>query len=558
MELHKIRQRLSMGESIYDLPLKVTFYGRVSTDKDAQLNSLDNQISYFQDFIQNNENWTYIDGYIDEGISGTSVNKRDGFLKMISDAKLGKFDLILTKEISRFSRSTLDSIKYTQELLSYDVGVLFQSDNINTIMPDSELRLTIMSSIAQEEVRKLSDRVKFGFKRSQEKGRVLGNSAIIGYKKCDGKLIIDEEEAKIIKLIFEKYSTGDYGLQSLSRYLYENGYKSKTGKMYANSTIRCIIRNPKYIGFFCYNRIKTVDPRTKKRIIMKHKDWIVYDSKGVIPKIVTPELWEKCNKILEERTCGYLKKQSGKDAFKRRTTYSGLLHCSEHNTTFIRHTDSRSKRHVWICGIQAKHGVKECKSPIIYEEELEKICLNIIQKILKERESIINDLYKLYKENSISRNYKNEINKIIKQKELVYLKKEKLMDLLLSGEVKAKDYDLKNNALDKEIENLENKIYELKISEEKYKKLQDSFDEIQKTIKNEIYSKETYPKFVQMFISKIMVSKINGNRYHLKLDFFIDVLGKELSVEYNPKKNLPLCNYQENNNNVISGRRKSY
>jgi len=171
MELYKIRNRISMGESIYDLPLRVTFYARVSTDKDAQLNSLDNQIMYFKDFIQNNKNWTYVDGYIDEGISGTSVNKREDFLRMIEDSEKGMFDLILTKEISRFSRSTLDSIKYTQALLKNNVGVLFQSDNINTIMPDSELRLTIMASIAQEEVRKLSERVKFGMKEVLKKGK---------------------------------------------------------------------------------------------------------------------------------------------------------------------------------------------------------------------------------------------------------------------------------------------------------------------------------------------------------------------------------------------------
>ena len=160
MDLCKIRNEISKGESIYNIPLRVTFYARVSTDKDVQLNSLDNQILYFKNFIMENSNWNYIPGYIDEGISGTSVKKRTNFLKMIRDAKEGEFDLILTKEISRFSRNTVDSIKYTQELLASDVGVLFLSDNINTILPDSELRLTIMSSIAQEEVRKLSERVR--------------------------------------------------------------------------------------------------------------------------------------------------------------------------------------------------------------------------------------------------------------------------------------------------------------------------------------------------------------------------------------------------------------
>ena len=152
MDLYAIRNMLSQGKSIYDLPLRVTFYARVSTDRYEQLNSLENQVMYFENFIKEQENWIFVEGYVDEGISGTSVKKREDFLRMVDDAKKKKFDLILTKEISRFSRNTLDSIKYTQELLSCGVGVHFLSDNINTFQPDSELRLTIMSSIAQEEI----------------------------------------------------------------------------------------------------------------------------------------------------------------------------------------------------------------------------------------------------------------------------------------------------------------------------------------------------------------------------------------------------------------------
>lgn len=204
MDLYKVRNELGMGKNVYDLKIRVTFYARVSTDKDVQLNSLSNQISYFTDLIKKNENWEYVDGYIDEGISGTSVNKREQFLEMINDGKNKKFDLILTKEISRFARDTLDSIKYTRELLDNGIGVLFLSDNINTLMPDSELRLTIMASIAQEEVRKLSERVRFGMKRSIEKGRVLGNNVITGYKKENGKLTIVPEEAEMVKLLYER------------------------------------------------------------------------------------------------------------------------------------------------------------------------------------------------------------------------------------------------------------------------------------------------------------------------------------------------------------------
>ena len=160
MDIHSIRMMLKT-RSIYDIPLRVTYYARVSSESDAQLNSLGNQIAYYENLIKKNLAWTLVEGYIDEGLSGISTKKRENFNRMIDDAATDKFDLVITKEISRFARNTLDSIQYTRQLLSYGVGVFFQNDNINTFDEDSELRLSIMSSIAQDELRKLSSRVKF-------------------------------------------------------------------------------------------------------------------------------------------------------------------------------------------------------------------------------------------------------------------------------------------------------------------------------------------------------------------------------------------------------------
>ena len=172
MDLFDVKRQLSDGKTIFDLPLRVTFYARVSTDKDEQAHSLRAQVQYFENYIRKTPCWTFVGGYIDEGISGTNAAKREAFQRMIRDAKENVFDFIITKEISRFSRNTLDSIQYTQELLQNGVGVYFQSDNINTLYADAEFRLTIMSSIAQAAVRKISERVRFGFRRSLENGVV--------------------------------------------------------------------------------------------------------------------------------------------------------------------------------------------------------------------------------------------------------------------------------------------------------------------------------------------------------------------------------------------------
>ena len=198
MDIHNIRMLLKT-KSIYDIPLRVTFYARVSSESDEQLNSLGNQITYYEDLIKRNQRWTFVPGYIDEGISGISTKKRENFNRMIDDAGLNLFDLVITKEISRFARNTLDSIQFTRQLLSYGVGVFFQNDNINTFDEDSELRLSIMSSIAQDELRKLSSRVKFGHQQAIRDGVVLGNSRIFGYVKDNGRLVIDEEQAVMVR-----------------------------------------------------------------------------------------------------------------------------------------------------------------------------------------------------------------------------------------------------------------------------------------------------------------------------------------------------------------------
>lgn len=548
MELYKIRNRISSGENIYDLPLRVTFYARVSTDKDVQLNSLDNQVMYFRNLITENKNWTYVDGYVDEGISGTSVNKREDFLRMIEDSKKGIFDLVLTKEISRFSRSTLDSIKYTQELLENNVGVLFKSDNINTIMPDSELRLTIMASIAQEEVRKLSERVKFGMKRSIEKGKVLGNNVITGYKKEKGKLVIIEEEAEMIKIIFEMYATGEHGLGYISDYLYAKGFKTRKGGYIHTTTLRRIITNPKYKGFYCTNTVKHLDYRTHKQIRLPKSEWIVYDSKGEIPAIVSPELWDKANELLANKSSGYCAKIKDMGKFKRTTTYGGLLICADHNVAFRRLTAS-NKTISWKCGEMLRHGLSACESPILYESELDDIFHKVIDKLIEDRSKIIKHLSELYREANNSKNYEYEIKKVYKQIDDINLKKNKLLDFLIGEVVSKEEYKRRNEELEQEIENLKNKIIKLKSDELYEKQLREKYKEIDEKINNEVDSEESFQRLVQLLIERVVVSKIDGDRRKIKLDIYANVVGKKLTVYDKTvldESDSSLCSHKEN------------
>ena len=303
LNIHKIREQMKV-KSIYEIPMRVTFYARVSSEKDEQLNSLDNQITYYTNLIKNNTNWDYVPGYIDEGISGISTRKRENFNQMIADAKLDMFDFVITKEISRFARNTLDSIQFTRELLSNGVGVLFQNDNINTLDEDSELRLSIMSSIAQDELRKLSSRIKFGHQQAIKSHVVLGNSRIFGYDKKDKKLVINEEEAKMVRELFELYSTDKYSMKQLEDLFWTKGYRNRNGNKIAHSTMSNTISNPKYKGYYVGNKVKVVDMFTKKQHFLPPEEWVMFkDETGeIVPAIVSEELWDAANLVLSRRS----------------------------------------------------------------------------------------------------------------------------------------------------------------------------------------------------------------------------------------------------------------
>lgn len=541
MDLYNMRKEISSGKSIYDLPLKVTYYARVSSEKDEQLNSLSNQVFYFENHIKEVSNWTYVEGYVDEGISGTSVNKRDSFKRMIADSKKGKFDLILTKEVTRFARNTLDSISYTQKLLENGVGVYFQSDNINTIMPDSELRLTIMASVAQDEVRKLSERVKFGFSRSIEKKRVLGNNNIFGYRKDKTKLVIHEEEAKMIRELFEIYSQGEMGFYKIAEYFKQKGYKGKNGTPISSQTLRRIIRNPKYKGYYRTGTVKVVDYKLHKAQKMPKEEWKVFECKENIPAIVSEELWEKCNNILEKKSASCLNRVENKDVFKSRYAFSGLIYCKEHEGEehmpgYNRISGSkRSNKPAWACSRYITYGLKECESPIIQESELIEILKAVLNKFLSNKEEIIEDLMNKYKKYNFTKDFEMEISNIESNIKVIQAKKDKLLELTIKNLLSDEEFYKRNEELNKEIEKQQEKIKGLKEEKENLSSIEDNMKKIKGALEKEIKIDENIEDLIKLLVDKIYVSKVNGDRKHIKLEIYFKI-GEPITLEGNLRK----------------------
>ena len=422
MNYDEILKSIMLGEKIYNLPLRVCYYCRVSTDSDVQLNSLDNQLEYYENYIKSKPKWIFSGGYIEEGKTGVRVDIRPSFKKMIHDAKHNKFDLIITKEVSRFARDLEDSIHYIRELKDSGVGVFFENQNLNTFDSNSELILNIMFNLAQDESRKLSSRVKFGHRQAIENGHVLGSSNITGYKKDNCKLVIVENEAKFIKTLFELYSSGKYGFQKLSKKLSELGYLNKKGKLYDKDSLKRMIENPKYKGYYRAKTYEILDYRTKRRKKNSLDEQVLYKCKdGSIPAIISEELWDQANKILKSRTKGYENNNYWSGGLKY--AFSSKIYCKEHNTNFQRSHGSKNKnRPTWSCSMYLQHRLAACESPIIAEIDLYNIISSIMNNIIPQKKSIIDNMLKLYENIDRNDHYYKELEllntniKIIEEK----------------------------------------------------------------------------------------------------------------------------------------------
>lgn len=537
MDLYTVRKQLNMGMPLTSIKLRVTDYARVSTDHLEQKKSLQNQVEHFEQYIKQNPNWTYVSGYIDDGITGTSDIKRDNFMRMIEDARNGKFDLIVTKEISRFSRNTLDSIKYTRELLSYGVAVLFVNDNINTAMPDSELRLTIMASMAQDEIRRLSERVKFGMNRAIERGEILGNDMLYGYKKDKdtGVLKIIKEEAKVVRRIYELYAVEELTLSKISKILNNEGLKTCQNKKWCISTISRMIENPKYKGYYCARKSEIVDYMTKKIKYFDVYDWILYEDKTRIPPIVDEDLWERANTRLMARKKAFSERKVDKNIYKNRYLYSAKIYCAEHNTVFHRREFRKKKKDItWVCSEYLKNGKITCDSPNIRESELDAIFKDLISKLQIDSNEVIGTLMNYYKHLEIDTGIDERILELEKETNGIYAKKDKILELSLQGSLSNSEFYERNNSFNEKLKNLESDLNSLKLEKEKLKNSCDLTEELSNMLKSKVNSKSTINKIISSLLDHILVSKINNDKNNMELNIFLSYKENDESKKLQP------------------------
>ncbi len=508
MDILKVRLHLENGGHVRDLPMRVVYYARVSTDSDEQLHSLKNQVDYFSTLVARHPNWTLIGGYVDEGLSGTSVAKRKKFLQMIDDARDGQFDYIITKEISRFSRNTLDSIRYTQELLSRGVGVFFEADNICTFSPDAELRLTIMASLAQDEVRRTSERVKFGFKRSVEQRRVLGADNTPGYRKSDGRLTVDETEAPLVRRVFLEYAAGKNGLRRIARLLADEGYTDRKGNIYSYASLRSMIANPKYKGFYCGRKYQTLDYRTHKVARVDPDDWVICRDER-IPAIVTEEIWDQANELL--RTRGARMKQH-KGSVQSRYPYSGKIVCGEHNESYHRQVNQNSsgQRECWTCRRYRLYGRRDgCDSPTLYSEELNAIMAQVGRQVVANRETVIGELLALYRATASDQDKTGDPGTLKTEIARWEEKQEKLLELYMEGLISREEFAERNRRNRGEVERLQRALQALRDTERESNQRQDEISRLRNTLE-QMWKQGDSTGLFACLVSRVVVHKMSA------------------------------------------------
>lgn len=522
--LEEIRKEILSGKSIYDLKLRVTFYARVSSDSEEQATSVVNQVDYFINLIKSISNWTFVAGYIDEGISGKSVNKRDDFLRMIEDAKNDKFDLVLTKSVPRFARNTLDSIQYTQKLLKYSVGVYFLNDNINTFLPDSEFRLTLMASIAQDDLRKLSENVKFGLKQSIKRGVVLGSNNIYGYVKNKGTLEIIEKEATIVTKMFTLYDSYS-SLKKVSIALEKLGYFNRKGKVFDTTTIRRILMNPKYKGYYCGNKTTVLDYKSGVTKKLPKDKWIMYRDNEKIPSIVSEELWDRVNYELEKKQIGYHNRQRciGNSHY----TYSGKLICKDHNVAYTRSGMKKGRMNdyrYWSCRLY-KRGIEYCDSPLLKESELDILFKSIIRIFLRNKDKIKEGLINRIRLHHIDSDLTQKISSLNKRLAELETKKEKLLDLVSGTYITNQEFSRRNEEVNVKINNIKKELKDIGIKKHQKDCLEEKIKILYGELEKELDIHYNITGFMNLFIDKVYVSKMNRNRSQIKLDILLKTGG---------------------------------
>ncbi len=495
---------------------RVVFYARVSTDHDEQLHSLSEQRKYFMRYINQKREYQFVGEYVDEGITGTFMKNRISFNRMIYDALQHKFDLILVKDISRFARNTLDTIEQTRKLKRNGIDVIFINDQIDTSRNDGELNLTLLASAAQDESRKISNRVNWTIQHELKNG-IMYLTSIYGYDVVDRQLYINEKEAKIVRMIYDLYLSG-LGIKSISDKLYEmNVQPPKGGKRWNNKTISRILTNEKYMGTLVSGKTHVNNYLTHEREkIPKEKQYVFNNHHEAI---ITEDIFYK---VQEEK----LKRNKGRIYKKQKLLLSGKIQCFYCGNSYI--LESANKKHYYCLDY---HLNRECQnSHSVHIEILKKMLYVILQDICFNKEKVENMIIQSIKKNHAIIQLNQEKMKLEKKINLLNKKKEEYLEKLLNDEISVGEYQSFLGNIENEIANYQIRLQEIYANDTE-SQFNSSMTYISKRIKSILNDEKFYDKLIIRIVDKIIFR--NRNDFDLYIHTSSFILRKFNKEDYN-------------------------
>lgn len=493
--------------------LKVAAYCRVSTSLEEQASSFDIQVKYYTEKISNNKKWELADIYADEAITGTRVDKRLGFMRMIEACKRGEIDLILTKSISRFARNTLDTLNYVRILKELNVAVLFEEENINTMSMESELVLTMLSSVAQQEVQNISSHIKKAMNMKARKGEVYGCPKCYGYDYIsDTKSLIPNADAKTIKLIYSLFLDG-YSIRSIAKKIMSLGIKTPKGNdFWHDSTVRSILTNEKYTGDILLGKTYTIDPISKRRVKNEGQE-DKYLIKAHHEAIVSKEDFYKVKEILGSNREIYYNPEQKNRFLTGQYGMSGKVFCGFCGAILTRrtfHSGENYNKVGWKCISLVKGTKNDCKdSKSIDEEAIKQSFVESLRYILDGDNELFEGLLETVKMKANSYDSKKVIRDINSKLIALDNKKENLMDLLLESVINKNEYEKKVASIILQINELNEKKEKVTSINDVSKHLEETIQKFTKKLKDNNLILEYDDALFNSMVYKVIVGGID-------------------------------------------------
>lgn len=531
MTIYELRDLLEHSD-ITDLPLRCATYSRVSTEKETQAASLVNMTDDFREFVERQKNWTFVKAFIDDGKSGLTTRKRNDFLNLLAAGAAGEYDLLVTGEISRFGRNTMEGLENIKYLKDKGIPVIFLYDDLNTYDTDCDIQIQQKLVDAENESHKISKRVKRGHAKSIQKGHVLGNR-MWGYKKVNCKLEIDEDTAPMVRMIFELYATNQYSMKEIEQIIYDKGYRNTNGNKLSHTTMANIIQNPKYKGYFVGGKVKVIDIYNKRQKFLPEDEWVMYkDEEGdVVPALVDEVLWEKANEVFKRRSIDV---KGRRNCSTHKNTYTGKIFCAADGAPYYckdvhyKGTDVSK----WICSHKTNHGAASCPSIAIYEDELNCVVVEMFMEFRKNADQILEEYIAQYKALfSDAANYKSEQERLTKELVSIEARQDELLEMKLSGDITLDQFKRMMDKTRVQIAQVNAELNDLEHNEELIVQLEEQIDRLKNALdyglqdlKDGIITRD----FVDNYIKRIDVTPLGDNRQRLEIQGFAgDVIQRE-------------------------------